>query len=124
VPEAKLQDQFQTSVWTERGWTFQEPLLSKRCLFFTPEYVVQVCHSQTDGEALVVSGSIKRFRSLKLTALLFESGFDWLDLSSKPRGLPSFIGEVQQYRARKFTFHCDALDAFKGILSMVDMASY
>ena len=35
------------SVWNTRGWTLQERLLSRRCLYFSPEYVYFQCGEQT-----------------------------------------------------------------------------
>ena len=90
-PEAQLQYHLQNSTWATRGWTFQEPLLSKRCLFFTPEAVILVCHKSTLGEALVMAGEPTK-RSLSLKATLFEPGFDWHN--SRKEILP-FVGEVQ-----------------------------
>ena len=75
----------------------------------------------TNTEALVISGTAQRHHSLKLTASIFEPGFDWLD---RRCSLYGFTREVQQYQKRYFTYKCDTLNAFKGILSVIDMRSY
>ena len=43
------------SAWTGRGWTFQETVLSSRCLFFTSEGVVMACQTGIFCENAVAS---------------------------------------------------------------------
>ncbi|KAH8592055.1 heterokaryon incompatibility protein-domain-containing protein [Bisporella sp. PMI_857] len=40
-----------TSPWMTRGWTFQEKLLSRQCLYFSDEYVYLQCGTIVSSEA-------------------------------------------------------------------------
>jgi hypothetical protein len=40
------EDMMNVSVWNTRGWTFQEKLLSRRCLIFTTEQTYFACKSE------------------------------------------------------------------------------
>jgi hypothetical protein len=55
-----LQQALHRSTWNTRGWTFQERLLSRRCLYFTADYVYFQCGThtlcETGGNLLTWSG--------------------------------------------------------------------
>ncbi|CZR52871.1 uncharacterized protein PAC_02748 [Phialocephala subalpina] len=85
----------QNSSWDGRGWTFQERLLSRRVLIFTPEQVFWNsldCHDEWDDK-------IEKF-------------------SRRSLGI-----YVTQYSKRDFTYHSDALAAFSGILRRMEYAN-
>lgn len=126
-PEYHIREHIKLSRWTTRGWTYQEPLLSKNCLFFTPETMVQVCHTRTFAEALAVEYNLTSCftnRTVVLSSSLFMVNLPLCMSASLPRSQLAFTQAVQQYQKRRFSYESDALDAFKGFLSTVEMRSY
>ena len=104
----------ETSKWVRRAWTFQEELLSRRQLIFTDEQIWWRCPCATwceqsqpetgDPIGFILSGQRvelslrERYSELRPT--------DYLDLVSK-------------YAQRELSYPSDALNAFKGILSIL-----
>lgn len=122
-PEAHIREHLAASRWITRGWTYQEPLLSRTCLFFTAEGVIQVCHNRTFGESLYMQSSFTN-RTVALNASLFDARIALVASTPHHNRYPSFIQEVQAFQRRHFSYDADALDAFRGILSTINMQSY
>jgi hypothetical protein len=100
------------SVWTTRGWTYQEARLSCRCLFFTEYQVYSVCRETSRSEA-VPSESHHCWISLGLN-------FGRLDARLYGEGTAIMDGLIQDrfsYSRRRLTHESDILDAFRGILN-------
>jgi hypothetical protein len=102
-----------SSVWNTRAWTFQERLLSRRCLIFTEGRVFFQCRSSTMSEDLVSE----------------SRGAGWsLDLA---KALPQILGELKRrpirvyincmsrYSERKLTQPKDILAAFNGVSNLI-----
>lgn len=126
-PEFHIREHLKVSKWSTRGWTYQEPLLSKKCLFFTPETVVQVCHTRTFEEAISVEYNLTSCftnRTVVLSSSLFMARLPLCMSVLLPRSQLAFTQAVQQYQKRDFSYDSDSLDAFEGFLSMIKMSSY
>jgi hypothetical protein len=71
------------STWAKRGWTYQEAILSHRCLSFTTAQVYFVCRTSSRCESIALSPALhsrKVSRPDPLTVLgsdLFKPGFTW-----------------------------------------------
>ena len=118
------------TAWITRGWTYQEAILSKRCLFFTEQQVYFVCRCMSRCEA-VVNGSndrIKRSRSLTttLSAEIFglERTEEDLHPSSVSPELRELADHIRAYTTRNLTYEDDALDAFRGVLRRSHFPTY
>lgn len=104
------------STWASRAWTFQERLLSKRCLIFTEGRVYFQCRSTGMSEEIYVD----------------RRGAGWsLDLVSAPlqmfrvlwdRPLQVYMNCVALYTARHLTKSRDILAAFDGISNLLEKA--
>ncbi|MCJ1454643.1 hypothetical protein MMC28_004996 [Mycoblastus sanguinarius] len=104
-PEAGIE----ASTWDKRAWTFQERLLSKRCLIFTEGRVYFQCLSTGMSEDIVAD----------------KKGAGWsLDLVRAPfqtlreldrRALWVYANFVPLYTSRNLTMPRDILAAFNGI---------
>ncbi|KAI1458228.1 heterokaryon incompatibility protein-domain-containing protein [Annulohypoxylon moriforme] len=96
------------SWWNQRGWTYQEMLLSRRCLIFTAYQVYFNCRSCTSSEDTVVSersdyGSRNPIESYaKSNARMIRKGFVTL--------LP-YATVLEQYSTRRLTVGSDCLYA-------------
>jgi Heterokaryon incompatibility protein (HET) len=100
------------SAWHQRGWTYQEDVLSYRCLMFDDDTVRWQCRCATWYEDLQpehkgyqVPNGEKKIGLNVLTA-------SWPNLNS-------FGNLVCYYNERAFTYPEDALAGFSGILSVL-----
>jgi hypothetical protein len=97
-----------------RGWTFQEKLLSRRCLYFSDEYVYFQCGTIICSDA-----------GVDLPAEWEENSTDDLNsLVDLTPNAPSWNFEaysdlVRLYTQRKLSFPADILNAFSGSLAVL-----
>ena len=102
-----------TSKWNSRAWTFQERLLSRRCLIFTEKRVFFMCPSTMVSEDIVPS----------------TDGTGWsLDFIQAPsqllrelnhRAIWVYIRCVAMYSSRGLSKPKDVLAAFNGISNRI-----
>jgi hypothetical protein len=104
------------STWVTRGWTYQEMVLSTRCLFFTDEQIYFLCQQGTASESVAVSSGmdlpslgLRKFRSYALST-------DLTNRRQRPEGLWQFFEDLYNYKCRELSFDIDSLNAFQGIL--------
>ncbi|KAI0515083.1 heterokaryon incompatibility protein-domain-containing protein [Xylaria bambusicola] len=99
--------------WNSRGWTFQERLLSRRCLIFTDHRIFFQCRSTTISEDIfpdkqgkgwsleLVNAPLRMLPQLKTQALLF------------------YMKSVSLYTKRVLSEPFDRLAAFSGMCSLM-----
>ncbi|KAH4613338.1 hypothetical protein HBH82_016160 [Parastagonospora nodorum] len=104
----------QKSKWHTRAWTFQEAILSKRCLYFSDDQVYFQCQSGYYTEDC--HGDQTRHE--------WGSGFSNPFKQKVPESTDSFFSTfnvynnlVKGYSSRQHTFNSDSLNAFQGVLS-------
>lgn len=125
LPE--LAEHLRFSSWAQRGWTYQEALLSRRCMIFSKHQVYFVCRHDSASEAVLqpTFSCLKRKRPVEmkaLTAALFAP--KEFGLWSRPSLEPPFFQQVASYAKRSLTFDGDALDAFRGLLTRACFRTY
>jgi hypothetical protein len=118
VPEPEfLQRILQSSAWNSRGWTFQEAILSRRCLVFTDEQVSLVCRTSHQAELISQLAPNMLWGShISIYVAIIADCSSENDLS--------FGQFVNQYQTRHLSYDLDALNAFKGLLSLAPTQSY
>lgn len=117
------------SKWSSRGWTYQECLLSRRCLFFTDWQVYFLCKGMTRCEAidppLGFENDLEGRYAASLGPHIFteDSYHSYLEDSwySKENQFPLHLAE---YTSRSLSFPSDAVNAFRGILAKFRLFSY
>ncbi|RDW75474.1 hypothetical protein BP6252_06616 [Coleophoma cylindrospora] len=102
-----------TSVWNTRAWTFQERLLSRRCLIFTEGRVFFQCRSATMSEDLVAESHGAGW-SLDLAKALPQVLHE---LDRRP--IRVYMNCMSRYSARKLTQQKDILAAFNGVSNLI-----
>ena len=113
-----LQEQLEYSLWKTRGWTFQEGIFSRRCLYFTRHQVYFNCHGMTCCES---SENIESRNHNKLNGGTRRTAMvnPILDIAyhcSSKRKHSLFGGFIGQYVSRDFSKEGDVLDAVAGLL--------
>lgn len=110
-PSAELS----SSKWASRGWTYQEGLLSRRRLVFTPSQALFQCMNMHCWETISIplhimhTKDLKRFRDSISGCRAFP-----------PRGIGKSLKDVVQrigeYSQKDLSFEHDALNAVLGVL--------
>ena len=100
------------SMWSTRGWTYQEALLSKRRLVFTDNQVFFQCQKMLyeESQTSLVPGEVPGSLS-KYNCVVFPSPDDLEDTIH-------VWFRINEFLKRHLSFDCDALDAISGILDM------
>lgn len=111
------------SRWATRGWTFQEGVLSRRCLVFAEDQMYFRCTRDSRCEDVVTETGTDHYEVHPAKPKFRESKIDYL-ISSE--FLKSMSGEdtfseyarlVRDYTKRSLTFEFDVLPAFTGIMN-------
>ena len=103
--EAVIQD----SPWNQRGWTFQERLLSRRCLIFAEGHVYFQCRSAVISQHIFTDGGGTNGWSLDWT----NSPLRTLG-ELRRRAFWFYMKCIQLYTGRELTKPKDVLTAFQG----------
>ncbi|KAF7538849.1 hypothetical protein G7054_g2594 [Neopestalotiopsis clavispora] len=102
------------STWNQRGWTFQERILSRRCLVFSGGRVYFQCRSgnmsqdigpDTSGQGLSMDWKTSPLRTLD---------------ELKERPIWFYMTSVSLYTGRRLTFAKDILAAYKGVSRLIE----
>ncbi|RYP48701.1 hypothetical protein DL769_011176 [Monosporascus sp. CRB-8-3] len=128
----------ETSRWDTRGWTFQERLLSRQCLYFADRYVYFQCGRWCDMvlSECGLNGPLRakqgfwddhRGKMSARTSLdnpLFDLRRDGLtDLAPEPRRAKVFAAYaklVEKYTTRKLSYDDDIINAFLGTFAALN----
>lgn len=100
------------SAWNTRGWTFQERILSRRVMVFTPFQVFWICEDAMWDEEVILELPKPR---VQVFSLSFGCSDEWDDGDPKfsRKALSTYI---LQFSLREFTFSADVLPAFLGVV--------
>ena len=128
------------SVWSTRAWTYQESILSKRMLVFTPQQVFFYCAAEPVTEDslhydLKYKECYYKSPHMRHDAFMRDphfKSFPWKDSDEiKNRGLlegkdfgskdlrDAYQTLIEEYSCRSLTYPADILNAVSGVLRMV-----
>lgn len=108
-----------STTWASRGWTYQEAVLSRRCIFFTEYQIYFICSGMSCSESVMVHARAGVQRTMfeshaaTMSAAMFQ---DKQHDAEKPL-LRQLTDHITAYSTRTLTFEEDVLDAFRGLLS-------
>ena len=102
--------------WSQRGWTFQEQIFSRRQLVFSADRVQWKCACGNFLEDLTSSPALEVISQSKQSK-------DGVFSTSLPK-FYDYAELVRQYNDRQFTFPEDALAAFSGIITALSHTFY
>ncbi|KAF2819457.1 HET-domain-containing protein [Ophiobolus disseminans] len=103
------------TVWASRGWTYQEAVLSRRCIFFTERQIYFVCRAMHCCEALVVWS--QAVLATSQTAVMSAALFHDEQIEYSRSEVQAFTDHIAEFSRRTLTFEDDVLNAFRGLLS-------
>ncbi|KAF7165319.1 hypothetical protein CNMCM5623_009524 [Aspergillus felis] len=107
------------SVYNSRGWTFQERMLSCRNLVFLPNEVFFECRQAMFIEEVVCED---RAFSYKEHDQLYDLGvISPFKLLTPESGSDNYNELVQMYSSRCFSYESDVLNAFAGMLHVLNL---
>ncbi|KAE9377360.1 HET-domain-containing protein [Stipitochalara longipes BDJ] len=125
----------ETSRWETRGWTFQERLLSRRCLYFADRYVYFQCSHHVLSEC-GINGPVRakqKFWDLDTSAKAITTSLDnplsdlhhdgLTDLTPELRQAKTFaayVKLVEKYTTRELSHGGDIINAFLGTFAVLN----
>ena len=112
------------STWVTRGWTYQEAILSRSCLFFTRYQVYFACKTHLRSEAVEQKSITHRDRIREVLAPRLMSVTQQVNFAMSNHLQPFFYGHIKEYTSRSLSWDSDALKAFKGIIASGDEYTY
>lgn len=107
-----------SSTWVTRGWTYQEALLSRSCLFFTKDQVYFACKAHLRSEAveqLPITHDAWVRETLGPRLMSYTDNVHFTTTSRYEQ--PFFYQHIKEYTSRSLSFDSDALNALKGIIA-------
>jgi hypothetical protein len=126
-----LATDLEQGAWIDRGWTYQETVLSRRLVIFTEHQAHFVCSAMTCCESLLTAvddiciGQGERPITLR-NSDLFSTVVDfWRPVSPWSQTLlGQLLDHIYSYSTRTLTYQSDGLNALRGILSRWPFHSY
>ncbi|KAK8152378.1 heterokaryon incompatibility protein-domain-containing protein [Phyllosticta citribraziliensis] len=114
-----VESQIASSAWNSRAWTFQERLLSRRCLIFTQGRVFFQCRKATFSEDIVASPQASQVSAWSLD--LVRSPLVLLN-KLEERPVWFYMHCVELFSGRCLTKSTDVLAAFNGVSNLIESA--
>jgi len=113
-PLPPLGSDLENARWTQRGWTFQEHIFSKRCLIFLENRVVFQCSNGWNDESIDLDYQGKGFRHVQASTRM--------SLAALPvRGSSfDFLSFVECFCQLELTYDSDALNACRGVIAWLE----
>lgn len=113
-----------SSKWATRAWTFQEALLSTRCLIFGPRQLQFLCKTAYRHEALPRLPPLSRYNHEDNLSIGSVFGGGNVDPGEERTKLSRFVGLANELLQRDITYESDTLNAFRGILNRLKYHSF
>jgi hypothetical protein len=120
------------SVWSTRGWTYQEGILSNRRLVFTNDQVYFECRGMWLQETIYIPLAQFHTKPLKwlqpfIVPGLFTGKYKGDSFTPRPRYWQEILEQLRKhlenYTSRKLSYPTDSLNAFRGILKQYSLHS-
>ncbi|KAF2875398.1 heterokaryon incompatibility protein-domain-containing protein [Massariosphaeria phaeospora] len=109
------------SRWASRGWTYQEGILSRRRLIFTPHQVFYECSSMHCAESLMLPlEKMHTERRNKFKAHVPPGSFEAKLPGSNPWDIMRYLAEYYQ---RELSYPEDTLNAMRGVYHAFEKGS-
>lgn len=121
VGPASLRGNADASRYETRGWTLQERVLSKRCIYFTSQEMIFQCKTNINREANPIFSVLRRDLDFEPTRMMNP-----IIVSAQGKILneeAAYFRLVESYTKRDLTFAFDKLNAFRGMQNLFSATS-
>lgn len=125
-PRKSFDEQLMASVWSTRGWTYQEMALARRCIVVFPGEIFWVCKGHLQREEYSTperfESVVREFQTSRMENIGVPStGVEvFLGYGYYPGwgeyDIKNYYRMIYEYTCRELTFESDRLDAIKGVL--------
>jgi hypothetical protein len=125
VPRLPLNEVIQRYKWMGRAWTYQELILSKRCLIFTDTEAFFYCASSTFKESEIEdAGGSRRDQWADGASEGYRIGNSSLMLATRDEGrgeeaCQMYKAAIEEYTRRALSYQTDGLNAFQGLATFL-----
>lgn len=107
------------TTWNSRGWTYQEAVLSRRCIFLTEHQAYFVCQSSMRCESVTI---FKLAETQQTSETMRRGSIAHAISQAEPRDsikspIEELTDHITEYNCRDLRFEADVLDAFRGMLA-------
>jgi hypothetical protein len=106
------------TVWSSRGWTYQESMLSRRCIIITESEVFYQCTELTHREGRLKTPAVGDFEFSPVAS--FPDLLRHCDGGYKGALFALYRNCVKEYTNRRLSYDRDGLIAFQRILSHLE----
>ena len=112
----------ENSKWDTRGWTFQEKLLSRRCLYFMKEQVYWECQcgSWCEETCLETSSGYRFEWESRDPQFVSARKFPPGKRMAGEDAIWAFSALIENYTSRTLTYELDGYRAFSGLLQILE----
>lgn len=100
------------STWNTRGWTYQEAVLCRRRLIFTPQFAVYEGQCNPGRSFILQRGFVSAIYNVDFS----KPNSYFKSMMTPPSTLTTHAND---YMRRRFTYESDVYDAFRGIERML-----
>ncbi|GIJ87080.1 siderophore [Aspergillus pseudoviridinutans] len=124
-PYHSAESYLKNTKWNTRGWTYQECLLSRRCLIFTPEQAYWQCLRASLCEDAIWEQPIWKQQPNIYRHCLGRDGTDEITMGSLLGNASTHWSKLyslalERFRQRQVSSESDWMDAFTGILRVLE----
>jgi hypothetical protein len=112
------------TVWSQRAWTYQEAVLSRRCIFFTEQQVYFHCRKMRCCEAVKVQHRSQLGKRDVDLGMMNADMFQRKHRSTDGSPWWCYTYHVTEYSGRVLTYEADKLNAFRGVLSRIPFYTF
>ena len=121
LPQPSFSDLLKPYKWMNRAWTYQELILSKRCLIFTEREAFFYCASMTCRESYAVSGGEQWSKPGSDTFRIGNSVV--IQTTGHERKADelcrTYTAAVEEFSRRELSYQTDGLKAFQGLSELL-----
>ncbi|KAJ4360838.1 uncharacterized protein N0V89_001405 [Didymosphaeria variabile] len=127
-----LSSQINDSVWLSRGWTYQEGLFSRRCLFFSEHQVYFHCNNMLcteDSPSAVYVSAVTDPKNMAKENPYWNADRNYIRSNTLWTGklagsIYTYVEYLGQYVCRDVSYDSDAVNAFGAVLSRLQRDSF
>jgi hypothetical protein len=115
------------SIWGHRAWTYQEAVLSRRCLFFTEYQVYLACPRISQSEAVTIqTHHLQALGNSPLAQLNMTEPFWFRRLpgNKDQSAFRQLANHIAEYNRRSLTYETDRMNALRGLLARSTLYSF